>query len=140
MILFCDTSALVKLYVRERESDAAIAQVAASEIVALCRIAWAETVSAFARRARDQIDDAALLALARQRFIAEWPRHLILEVTQDLVELAGAYADAFALRAYDAVQLAAVHSLHRELPDEVQFACYDHRLVNAARVLGIEVV
>ena len=78
------------------------------------------------------------IAQARQRVAADWSHFLTLEVTQELVELAGEYADAFALRAYDSVQLAAAQTVHRELPGEVKFACFDGRLVRAARVLGIE--
>ena len=42
------------------------------------------------------------------------------------------------LRAYDGVQLAAAQLVHRAMPGEVRFACFDVRLVKAARVLGIE--
>lgn len=137
MILFCDTSALVKLYVREEGTDAVARQAAASEAIAVCRIAWVELMSAMARRSREQPQDAAVLAEARQRFEADWPHCLVLEVTQELVELAGDYADTFALRAYDSVQLAAAQILHREVPGSVRFACFDHRLVKAAKALGI---
>ncbi len=137
MILFCDTSALAKLYVQEEGTDTLIGQVALSDAVAVCRIAWVEIMSALARRSREQPRDASAIAQARERFVADWPQYVTLDVTQELVELAGEYADAFALRAYDAVQLAAAQTLNRELPGEVRFACYDSRLVKAARVLGI---
>lgn len=140
MILFCDTSALVKLYVREPDSDAIAAHAQASDIVGVCRIAWVEVMSAIARRAREQPQDASALDVARQAFVADWPHYLALELTQELVELAGDYADTFALRAYDSVQLAALQLVHREVPGEVKFACFDARLVKAARVLGIEAV
>ncbi len=138
MILFCDTSALVKLYVREEGTDTVTAQATASDIVAVCRIAWVELMSAMARRAREQPEDAAAIDEARRRFTADWPHYLALELTQELVELAGDYTDTFALRAYDGVQLAAAQLVHREVPGEVKFACFDARLAKAARVLGIE--
>ena len=137
MILFCDTSALVKLYVQEDGTDTVTAQAASSEALAVCRIAWVETMSALARRAREQPADAAGIARARQHFVADWPLYLTLEVTQELVVLAGEYAEAFALRAYDSVQLAAAQTLHLEMPGEVAFAWFDSRLVKAAGVLGI---
>ena len=140
MILFCDTSALVKLYVCEDGTDTMMEQAAASEVVAACRIAWVEIMSALARRSREQSADAAAINQARKRVVTDWPHYLTVEITQDLVELAGEYADAFALRAYDSVQLAAVQTVNQELPGEVRFACYDERLVKAARVLGIEAV
>lgn len=138
MILFCDTSALLKLYLHEDESDTVAVQASASSAVAVSRITWAEAMSGMARKAREQTQDASTISLARQAVAADWPRFVKLEVTQTLVELAGEYAEAFALRAYDSIQLASVRTLHLELPGEVSFACYDSRLVKAARVLGIE--
>ncbi|MFM8898360.1 MAG: type II toxin-antitoxin system VapC family toxin [Burkholderiales bacterium] len=137
MILFCDTSALVKLYVREDGTDAVTEQVAACEVVAVSRIAWVEMMSALARRAREQTQDMALLAQVRQQVSLDWPRYLKVELTQPLLELAGDYAEAFALRAYDSVQLASAQTLHREMPGQVKFACFDSRLVKAAQVLGM---
>ena len=138
MILFCDSSALVKLYLREEHSEAIGAQAAAFDGIAICRIAWVEVMSALARRSRERPQDAAPISTARQRFESDWPHYLCLDVTQELVELAGDYADTFALRAYDSIQLAAAETVRRELPGEVRFACFDARLVKAARVLGIE--
>lgn len=137
MIFFCDTSALVKLYVREEGTDAMVEQVAASEGVAVYRISWVEAMSALARRSREQPVDALAITQARKRVVADWPHYLTVEVTQQLVELAGEHADAFALRADDSVQLAAAQTVNQELPGEVRFACCDERLVKAAKLLGI---
>lgn len=137
MILFCDTSALVKLYVREGESDTMVQKAAASDIVAACRLAWVETHAALARRVREQPDDARAIDAARHRLAADWKHCLALEVTQELADLAADHADMFALRAHDSMQLAAVQLVHSEMPGEVRFACFDQRLVKAARALGI---
>ena len=140
MILFCGTSALVRLYVQEEGTDTVTAQAASSETLAVCRIAWVETMCALARREREQPQDAAAIGRARQRFAADWPLHLTLEVTQELVVLAGDYPEAFALHAHDSVQLAAAQTLHLEMPGQVEFACFDSRLSKAAGVLGIRSV
>lgn len=137
MILFCDTSALVKLYVFEDESREMEAAAGAASAIAVCRIAWAETVSALARRARESPTDADAIATVRERLRADWPHYAVVEITQALVELAGDYADTFALRAYDSVQLAAARMLHDAAGEEVRFACFDTRLGKAARLLGI---
>lgn len=86
MILFCDTSALVKLYVREDGTDGMVEQAGRSDVLAVCRVAWVEFMSALARRAREQPQDAEALAEAHRRLIADWPHYLKIEVTQDLVE------------------------------------------------------
>ena len=138
MILFCDTSALVKLYLLEDGSDTVASSAAESEALVVCRLTWVEVMSALARRTRERPQDASILAAARQRFVVHWPEFLCLEVTQELTELAGDYADTFALRAYDSVQLAAAQFARRNLAGDLAFACYDIRLSKAARVLGLD--
>jgi len=51
MILFCDTSALIKLYITEPESDSLKELLQEAEALAVCRIAWAESFAALSRRA-----------------------------------------------------------------------------------------
>lgn len=138
MILFCDTSALVKLYVVEPGSEALKGLVAASEAVAVCRIAWAEAFAALSRRAREVRADAASAEAARRAIASDWPRFLVIEVSQPVVERAGEYADTFALRAYDSLQLAAAYETRAVAGVPVAFACFDTRLNKAARVLGLE--
>ena len=72
MLLFCDSSALVKLSVREDGSDAVSAQAAAREVLAVCRIAWVEVMSALDRGAWERPQDTAAVATARQCFSTDW--------------------------------------------------------------------
>ena len=138
MRVFADTSALLKLYVVEPNA-AAVRELAAGAMFAVCRIAWAEAMAAFARRAREvPTDDGALLSV-RQTFSDNWERLDIVEVSQSVVERAGEYADTFALRAYDAVQLAAAAEFALFLDEPLGFACFDLRLNKAARALGMQV-
>jgi len=137
LILFCDTSALAKLYILENSSREMQALAGAATAIAVCRIAWAEMMAALARRAREFASDAEAIETVRRRLRTDWPRYAVVEITQPLVELAGEYADTFALRGYDSVQLAAARTLHDMSGEEVQFACFDTRLVKAARMLGI---
>ncbi|WP_018412664.1 type II toxin-antitoxin system VapC family toxin [Methyloversatilis thermotolerans] len=137
MIVFCDTSALVKLYIEEEGSADLLDAVAGSSVVAVCRVAWAEAMAAFARRARENPADDAIVDEARGRLRTHWPDFAIVEITQTLVELAGDYADTFALRGYDSIQLAAAQTLNLAGVGAVAFACFDSRLNKAARVLGM---
>ena len=137
MILYCDTSALIKLYLNEVESDLMLAEAKAASVLAVCRITWAEAMAALARRAREMEVDGDVIEQARQRLQAHWARYAIVEVNQALVESAGEHADTFALRGYDSVQLAAACVLQTQAQEVVHFACFDKRLRKAAKVLGI---
>ncbi len=138
MILFCDTSALLKLYIREDFTDKMLAAAEAASATAVCRIAWAEAMAALARRSRECPADVGAIDTVRSRLHDDWNDYAIIEVTQTLVELAGDYADTFALRGYDSVQLAAARTLYEATREQVQFACFDRRLRKAARMLGLE--
>jgi uncharacterized protein len=138
MILFCDTSALVKLYIAEDGSEATRRLAQEAEILSVSRIAWAEFHAAAARRARMVPADEPRLDEARQALAEQWADFLVVEVSQPVVELAGEYADLYALRAYDAVQLATASYLAGKSGQSVTFACFDKRLNKAAEALGIK--
>lgn len=138
MILFCDTSALVKLYVKEEFSDEVRALADSAKAIAVSRISWAETMATLARRVREIPADAEVIEAVRVNFRTDWPSFAIIEVTQALVELAGDYADTFALRGYDSVQLAAARMLQQATNEPFSFACFDTRLQKSASVLGMQ--
>ncbi|MBM5798786.1 MAG: type II toxin-antitoxin system VapC family toxin [Cyanobacteria bacterium M_surface_7_m2_040] len=140
MILFCDTSALIKLLVDEAQSDQ-LRQISSTVgAIGVCRISWAEAMAALARLRRDDPVNDDDLEQARQHLIQAWQSFTIVEVSQPLVETAGRFADVFALRGYDSVQLAAAHELHSNAQQTVLFACYDRRLNQAAQLLQLEVL
>lgn len=140
MLLFCDTSALIKLLIDEPKSTQIHQTTEQAELIAACRITWAEAMAAMARRQRDDPPSTDDIENACQRLSLLWPSFTIVEVSQQLVEAAGQFADGFALRGYDSVQLAAAHQLHTTSEQPVTFACYDRRLNQAAQLLGLEVL
>ena len=140
MILFCDTSALMKLLVDEAQSEQ-LRQISTTvDAIGVCRITWAEAMAAMARLQREDPVSNEDLEQARQHLVQSWETFTIVEVSQPLVETAGQFADVFALRGYDSVQLAAAHELHVNAEQAVLFACYDRRLNQAAQLLKLSVL
>ena len=140
MILFCDTSALLKLFIDEQGSESMINARSSSKGIAVCRITWAESMAALAQRTRFKGTNQSGLAQARSMFEHAWPGFVIADITQPLVEKAGVFAEAFALRGYDSVQLAAAHQLHEQFALPLTFACFDRRLNQAAKLLQLELL
>ncbi len=140
MLLFCDTSALIKLLIDEPDSAQIHQASERAGFIAACRITWAEAMAAMARRQRDDPTSADEIENARQRLSMLWSSFTIVEVSQKLVEAAGRFADGFALKGYDSVQLAAAHELHVNTEHKVLFACYDRRLNQAAQLLQLDVL
>jgi predicted nucleic acid-binding protein len=138
--LYLDTSALVKLYVEEDGSSMVRQWVDDADTVATSIIAFVETRAAFARRHREKrISSAAHARLVRD-FAADWDRYLVLEATQPLMTRAGRLAATHALRADDAIHLAAAITLQEKLAEPVSFASWDARLVFAARKETLQVM
>lgn len=137
MILFCDTSALVKLYVQEPYSDWTREQAQSARQCLVSQIAWAEMCAALARKSRTQQIDAGQIGDALARLQSEWNGYTRLAVDAALIRSAGELALAFGLRAYDSVQLASARSARDVAGESLHFCCFDKQLNDAARALGL---
>lgn len=134
MILYLDTSDLVKLYVEEPGSEAVRRLVERAAIVASSIVAYPEARAALARRRRERSLTAAEHQRAKAALDADWPRVLALEVGTVVAHSAGELAERHRLRGFDALHLASCLVLAREFPDEtVRFSSADRQLATAAQ-------
>ena len=133
MILYLDTSSLVKLYVEEEGSDEVRKLVEDAGMLATATVAYPEMRSALARLLRGGFLDQAELAELRGRLEEDWESFLRIEVSEELCRRAGELAEAHGLRGFDSVHLAAFVRLRDEsgkIP--VRFSAFDQRLNDAA--------
>ncbi len=130
MILYLDTSSLVKLYVEEAHSDIVREWVGEAEIVATCRIAYPETVSALNRRERiGDLSKSAYKSVVRA-FSMDWEK--IAAIDFDEIE-AGRLAEKHGLRGFDAVHLSSAKLLKGgQKGISLAFSSFDERLNRAA--------
>ncbi|MBI5576091.1 MAG: type II toxin-antitoxin system VapC family toxin [Deltaproteobacteria bacterium] len=130
MILYLDTSALVKLYIEELHSDDVRRWADEAEIVATCRVAYPEAVSAFNRRMRAGDMMKNIYGSAMKYFRRDWDRLAIV----DFREIdAGRLAAKHGLRGFDAIHLSAALVL-ASVPSgpDVWFSSFDSVLNRAA--------
>ena len=140
MIVYLDTSALVKLYVQEVGSTQVRLAVARADLVATSLVAYVEARSAFARKHRlADIDDAALKR-HKHEFEQGWNRLDRLPVDATTIRRAGDLAERYRLKAYDALHLATVDLMEVTLRSSVKFACFDDALNRAAARLGFTLI
>ena len=140
MILYLDTSSLVKLYVSEKESPAVKRLIESAEVVAISRLAYVEARAAFARKRRERGVTPKDYRNIVQDFDNDWESYFIVDISDGLVRLAGRLAEKHALRGYDAIHLASAAMLRREGDQPVAFSCFDTRLSVAARREGVKIV
>ncbi len=142
MILYCDTSALVKLYTDELYADVVREAAEQARIVTTHSIAYAEARAAFAKKQRSGELPESELVRVKTALDRDWPEFSVIGVDESLVRRAGDLAEQFALRGYDSVHLAATEYIHRSIGTETQmvFAVFDNRLAKAAKEVGIPVL
>jgi predicted nucleic acid-binding protein len=139
VILFCDTSALVKLYVAEAYSEEVLDLYKKASLVVVSRVTYAEAMAGLSRRSRESPVDRIKIEALKETLKKDWPAFGIVELTQSIVELAATYADLFALRGFDSIQLASAKALQMKATDPVHFSCFDQRLAQASAVLGMQI-
>ena len=139
MILFCDTSALMKLYAQEAHSDDVRAAVKQASATLVSLMTWVEVHAAFSLKQRTQhvTEPQVLAGLARLR--QEWDNFTRIAVDAALITVAAELALRFGLRAYDSVQLASAWRAHQQLGTTMRFVCFDKQLTSAAQALGLRV-
>ncbi|MGQ0570202.1 MAG: type II toxin-antitoxin system VapC family toxin [Armatimonadota bacterium] len=138
MILYLDTSALVKLFVTETRSDRVRKAVSAAQLTVTHAIAYVEACATFARAAHARGDDALFSAL-RRNLDVQWKAWEILDATGALIRRAADLAGRYRLRGYDSLHLAAAEAAFDAFRAQVpfRFAVFDDRLSDAAKQAGI---
>lgn len=133
MILYLDSSALVKLYKPELHSIETRRLVEAAKDCVTTALAEVEVRGALARAHRGAGLAAAEAERLKQLFVADFARMTVVEPIADLLHQAADLAERHYLRAYDAVHLASALRVASETGERVQFLAFDDAL-NAAAV------
>ncbi len=136
MILFLDTSALVKIYIAEPGSERMREAVARDEPKAASVLAFAEIHATFARRRREELLLATEFEQIRLGFTDDWEKLTQMPVGAAVLRLVPVLCERHPLRGADAVHLASALLLKEE-ELEVIFACSDRHLLGAAAAEGL---
>jgi len=138
MIVYLDTSSLVKLYVQEAHTTLVKKWVEEAEIVATCRIAYPETMSAINRRFRQGDVTEKQYDSLIAKFSGEWARFAAVDF--DEVE-AGRLVNLYGLRGFDAVHLSAATLLKADQNNiSLSFSSFDEKLNDAASAEGFTIL
>jgi predicted nucleic acid-binding protein len=140
-LAFIDASALVKLFVAESGSTQMriLAAADSPHLVALLELTRVEVHSALRRRERlGQIAEGTTRAAQEALDLYIASSVVTQAVTRTVLDRACALIDRYALRAYDAIQLAGALELALVRPaGAVAFVAADRELLAAARIEGL---
>ena len=140
-LFYIETSALVKLYVREPGTDRILALMSRNQghRFAVLTISGVEFHSAIRRREREGDIDPPQARRLLKRFSEHMETKYVRQSINDsLLDVAANLVDRYPLRAYDAVQLAGWLIVRSHSgKDYPTFVTSDHRLIDAAGTEGI---
>jgi predicted nucleic acid-binding protein len=140
MILYLDTSALVKRYLTEAGSADVKAWISQSQLASTSILTRAEMGAAITKAARmnwiTEEQGQHILGMFR----AEWEIFGRLPVNEATVQRADVLACKHGLRGYDAVHLASALLYRDGLGENIAMATYDRALWQAVRIEGLELL
>jgi predicted nucleic acid-binding protein len=136
LILFLDTSALVKLYIAEPGSERMRELVTRGASVVVSVLAFPEIHATFMRRRREELLQATELEQLQRAFAGDWEETTQVPLSSAVLGLVPGLCARHPLRGADAVHLASALLLHQE-GLQVTFACSDRHLTEAAAAEGL---
>lgn len=142
MIVYLDTSALLKLYLAEEGSRHVRDVVSTAALACTHLIAHAEVREGLARAVRTgRLGEDERMRQVRA-FNTDWAALHTIAVDEPLVQRAGEHAERLALRGYDSVHLAAAERAFDGAgrPAAFMLATFDNDLCCGAEALGIPVM
>jgi predicted nucleic acid-binding protein len=139
MILYVDSSALVKRYLAEKGSREVCDLIDRAQVAGSSMLGRIEVAAALARAARGAIITAAAQRAAYEAMAAHWPDMVGLPVVDSVLRRAEGLVVTQRLRGYDAVHLASAAFWQELLDEPVTLATFDRELWNAAANVGLDV-
>lgn len=139
MILYCDTSALIKRYVEERGTADIDRLWENASVISTSVVAFAETISAFSRKSREGLLTKAEFSRILKKFRADYEHLILVPISGDLNGTIERLARRHSLRGLDLIHLASAMVFAGQKTPKIVFACFDSLLNRAAAKEGIEV-
>jgi predicted nucleic acid-binding protein len=136
--IYLDTSALVKLYIEENGSDIVNDRTDKATIVSTSRIAYAEALSAFVRCKDEKVLSKNNYDKCIACFKFDWEMYFVIEASEKVIKIAGDLIEKYSIRGFDSIHLASAMVLKKEINQNIDFMCWDNRLLEAAKKEGFK--
>jgi predicted nucleic acid-binding protein len=139
MILYLDTSALVKRYVQEAGTDEVVALLESAESVGSASLTKVEMAAALAKIVRQGWVEMKIAMQAWQDFLDHWSSFTRLNISSGTIDRASSLALEYNLRGYDAMHLACALLWKETLQAQITMATFDRDLWQASKKVSLDV-
>ena len=137
MILYLDTSALMKRYFKEPHSNEILAKWKEAAQIVTSSVAYAETMASLYRKKREVDLSSKIFNKVVKSFRLDWESFIRVEVNDDLNETIRNVVAKYPLRGFDAIHLVSAIITNERINEAFLFACFDQRLNNCAQMEGL---
>jgi predicted nucleic acid-binding protein len=132
MIVYLDTSSLVKLYTEGIGSEKIRDIVQRAAVISTSIIAYAEARSAFSRKQKEDGFSVNVLKKIVESLNKDWESYFVVEITDGLIRFTGDMAERHLLRGFDAIHLSSAINLKNKTRLKIYFSSTDLKLNQAA--------
>ena len=131
MIIYLDTSALIKMYIKEEGTEEIRRIIQQANLVATSKVAYVEARAALSRLRREKHLNEKDYQLVKGSFQQDWNSYLVIELTDMVIKMGGEITEKYALRGFGAIHLASALVLKKQVGQKVAAGCWDARLWDA---------
>lgn len=136
MTVYCDSSALFKLYAVEPHTAEVQARVKAATTIVTSTLTTVEIRAAFSRLYREHRITRGGHEASKRQFAEDLHSFLQIRVDDGIIATAAGLAERHGLRALDSIHLASFQQVLERSDDDVEFMSFDDRLNRAAKKLS----
>lgn len=140
MIIYLDTSALVKRYIGEKNSEVTQEWIKAALLHCTASTTYVEMASALSKAERLDFIQSSAAQAAWQAFQEDWNEIASIQLTDHLLAKASELAWKYPLRGYDAVHLASAITFQEANSEPVTLITFDRHLWQAGKAEGLAIL
>ena len=139
-MIYLDSSALVKRYLRETGSDAVQSIVRAERTIATSKLTYPEMLSALMRKHRAGEVEQNSLRTVIDKFESDWYHFFVIEFHDELLPTVRTLLRKYPLKGTDTVHLSSALWLGRAAGENVTFVASDLNLLKAAEAENLDII
>jgi predicted nucleic acid-binding protein len=138
-VIYFDTSALAKKYIKETGSDEVI-KIVVGEVVATSKLTYPEMISTMVRRNRAGDISGKELSELFGIFEDDYNYFALIDFSYEMLSLVKAVLKRHFLKAADGIHLASALWLKNLINENVTFVASDTNLLKAAEIEGLHTI
>jgi len=140
LILYLDTSAMIKLYIQEAGSELIKEAIDTNRIIATAGIAYSEAISAFVRLTLLNSISKKDYEICKSSIKRDWASFFIIDVSENIIQLAADLIEKHKIRSFDGIHLASAVLLNKQINKRVTFSSWDKKLLKSAQKEELQIL